>query len=158
MAVLSDQARSIAEEMIATVQLPSGSRISVFVEGGDARSVIENSLIEAIQKRGVHPRVVKDPVPPGIHVVVLQQEVHYQKNEKELFERQIRTHVEGRWVNEGLEAVFLGRFKRTGIDTVSSREDRFPESKATLLEQVLGPIVVIAGVIVAVYLLFTVRS
>lgn len=158
MMVLGGQARQVADEMLSKTELGTSSRVLVFVEGGEHPTIIENALLDGIQKRGGIGSVVYDQRMPGLHVVILQQTVQYRTLGENLFERVVRTTTEGRWTGEGSETVFLGQFARMGIDTVAMLESSRVDTKGSWFERVLGPVVIITGTIVAVYLLFTVRS
>lgn len=166
--VLRSQAASIAEESISKFEqsMTGVDRVGIRVEGGSARSLIENAFLELLNRRGLRGTLLGTQGNPGdvIHVIVLDQSVRYFGLSSGEYKREIQTALEARAASGDSSSVqYLGMFKRQDIDTVAFREEGalvgIPrDGERTLFDRLLGPVILIGGAFLVVYLLFTVRN
>ncbi len=165
MTVLRDQASSIAEEILDSLRLAPAStgRVSVSVRGGGTHDIVENAMLEALQRRGVKATLRRESLvdePNSLHLFVLEQNVVHDAS-KETAGWNIRTTLEVR-VGEEETSRYAGKFSRNVRDTVSGHEYTGSGTglvgSDSFLEKIIEPLVVVAGAFLIVYLFFTVRS
>ncbi len=166
--VLRAQAAAIAEDALGRIgdSLSAQKEIGVQVDGGSARPLIENAFLELLSRKGVRA-TLQGPSSNGrrlIQINVLDQSVRYTATSSGDFRREIQTAVEARRSSgDSSSVMYLGMFKRQDVDTVSFREDVGligppQEAGRTLFDRLLGPILLIGGGFLIVYLFFTVRN
>jgi hypothetical protein len=166
--VLRSQAASVAEETWLHVADSSNlpASIALTVEGGSSRQVVENAFLDFLGRRGVRASLLlkSDVSRDGLLLTILEQSVEYRPLPNGEFQREIRTVLEARRTGqpEG-SAVYAGLYKRANVDTVARREDVSlrglrGEEEPTLFDRLLGPILMIGGAFLVVYLFFTVRN
>jgi hypothetical protein len=166
--VLRSQAASIAEESLAALgTLASGSNhMGVIVSGGSARTIIENAFLELYSRRGFRVSLQGSDAARGdqLQVTVLDQSVRYGALQDGQYRREIMTAIEARHTSKDTSFTrYLGLFKRQAVDTVGFREDGGSgaaglDSERTLIDRLLGPVLLIGGAFLIVYLFFTVRN
>lgn len=166
--VLRTQAASIAEETVAHLgdSLSGHQRMDVLVEGGTVRPLIENAFLDLLGRKGVRATLAGLQADPKhlIQVTVLDQSVRYTGIASGDYRRDVQTVVEARRsFGDSTGLAYLGMFKRQDIDTVAFREEigvlgSVPESQRTLFDRLVGPILLISGAFLIVYLFFTVRN
>jgi hypothetical protein len=100
----------------------------------------------------------------SIQLNVLDQSIRYAGLSNGEYRREIQTAIEARRSsNDTAIAEYLGLFKRQDVDTVAFREDAgmvtdVRDGEHTLFDRLLGPILMIGGAFLIVYLFFTVRN
>jgi hypothetical protein len=166
--VLRTQASSIAEEATARLgQSISGvDQIGIMVEGGTARPLVENAFLDLFGRRGLHAILTnaQGTVRNLFHVTVLDQSVRYSILSNGEYRRDVQTALEARRSSRDSSTVeYLGLFKRQDVDTVAFREDGglsgpVGDGERTLFDRLLGPVILIGGAFLIVYLFFTVRN
>jgi hypothetical protein len=98
----------------------------------------------------------------------VEQGVRFQGRTSGGYDRIAKTTLDAR-LHEGGggEVHYLGSFSREASDTVAQRDEPFSvgfvkeeyaEGSTSFFEKIAGPVLMIAGVFVIVYLFFTVRS
>ncbi|MCX6142472.1 MAG: hypothetical protein NTZ35_04560, partial [Ignavibacteriales bacterium] len=99
-----------------------------------------------------------------LQVVVLEQGVRYVGLSTGEYRREVRTTIEAREVPRDSSAMkYVGTFSRSDIDTVAFREEGgivplARDSERTLFDKLVGPVLLIGGAFLVVYLFFTVRN
>jgi hypothetical protein len=164
--VLRSQAGSIAEEMLGKIgpSLKGIDLIQLNVDGGTSRPLIENAFLESLNRMGIHSALTISAAGRALQVTVLDQGIRYTTLASGDYQREVRTSIEARDVRTDSSATnYLGQFTRSDIDTVALREDAGPglnarEAERTVWDKLLGPLVVIGGTFLIVYLFFTVRN
>ena len=166
--VLRTQAASIAEETVAHLgdSLSGLQRVGILVEGGSARPLIENAFLELLGRKGVRAVLQGSQGSPRhfIDVAVLDQSVRYVAIASGDYRREVQTAIEARRsFGDSSGVAYLGMFKRQDVDTVAFREDvgaigSLHERDRTLFDRLVGPILMISGAFLVVYLFFTVRN
>ena len=166
--VLRSQAGSVAEETLGKLgtSLKGADQISLTVDGGSARALIENAFLELLNRQGVHAtlRSTQGGSIQALQVIVLEQGVRYISLSTGEYRREVRTTIEAREVPRDSSAMnFVGTFSRSDIDTVAFREEAgiLPlarDSERTLFDKLVGPVLLIGGAFLVVYLFFTVRN
>jgi hypothetical protein len=166
--ILRSQAASIAEETIVRLsQTLSGvDQIGIAVEGGATRTLVENAFLDLFARKGIHASLQSQPVAASHHVqlTVLDQSIRYAAMASGEYRREVQTAIEARRTsNDSISVEYLGLFKRQDVDTVAFREDGGTlgvarETERTLFDRLLGPILLIGGAFLIVYLFFTVRN
>ncbi len=166
--VLRSQAASIADESIRKMgtSFSGMDNVGIIVTGGTARALIENAFLDLFGRRGI--RVSLQNLTPGskhnLRLDILDQSVRYAGLVNGEYRREIQTAIEARRTsNDAATAEYLGLFKRQDVDTVAFREDagivtELRDGERTLFDRLLGPIVMIGGAFLIVYLFFTVRN
>jgi hypothetical protein len=97
-------------------------------------------------------------------VTVLEQGVRYVGLSTGEYRREVRTSIEARDVpHDSSSMQYLGISTRVDVDTVAFREEvglLLParESERTLFDKLVGPVLLIGGAFLVVYLFFTVRN
>lgn len=162
---------SIAEELIPKVQgyLKDFPHILLNVESGSGQTLVENAFIEAFGKAGFKIAVrSNEQMSSVLDILVLDHTVRFQPRDSGGFDRIARTILEARLhvAGEG-EVHYLGSFSRELSDTVAQQDTGVlfeaakgmdSENAPSFFEKIAGPVLMIAGVFVIVYLFFTVRS
>jgi hypothetical protein len=166
--VLRTQASSIADEATARLgqSITGIDQIGVMVEGGTARPLVENAFLDLLGRRGLHAILTNSQgaVRNLLQVTVLDQSVRYSILSTGEYRRDVQTAIEARRSFHDSSAVeYLGLFKRQDVDTVAFREDVGLSGPAgdggrTLFDRLLGPVILIGGAFLIVYLFFTVRN
>lgn len=166
--VLRAQAGSIVEEAwhhLADSAHRSGD-IWITVEGGSAKRIVENALLEFLSQHGFRPQLGRqlEGRVEGIQVTVLEQVVQYELLKSGESQREIRTVMEMRRTSaRDNVAVYGGPYQRRAVDTVSVRDDggladlRNAEDPS-FVDRIMGPVLLIGGAFLVVYLFFTVRN
>jgi hypothetical protein len=157
-----EHAASIAQELVAHCPPDSAVRIAVLVEGTGTRFLLENALLDALRAAGVTGTLQANarPEDPVLHVFVLDQSRDFAPAADGRYVRTIRTAVEGR-LDRLSGPHLLGGVSRTAVDTVATVESGAwteSEESSGVLDTLVTPFIVIGGVALVVYLLFTVRS
>lgn len=166
--VLRSQAASIADESFKKLS-PSISgvdNVGIVVTGGSARALVENAFLDLLGRKGIRVSLQSSPssLKQSIQINVLDQSVRYAGLANGEYRREIQTAIEARHTsNDTATAEYLGLFKRQDVDTVAFREDSgmvsdVHDGERTLFDKLLGPILMIAGAFLIVYLFFTVRN
>jgi hypothetical protein len=166
--VLRSQAASLAEETFSRLDqsLSKVDQIGVTVEGGTARALVENAFLDLFARKGIRavlqgPRATTDHL---VQITVLDQSVRYAGVSDGEYRREVQTAIEARQATRDSAVVqYLGLFKRQDVDTVAFREEGgllavSREVERTLFDRLLGPILLISGAFLIVYLFFTVRN
>ncbi|MGA3243454.1 MAG: hypothetical protein ABSE41_02470 [Bacteroidota bacterium] len=166
--VLRSQAASIADESFKKMS-PSISgvdNVGILVTGGTARALVENAFLDLLGRKGIRVSLQSSPssLKQSIQLNVLDQSVRYAGLANGEYRREIQTAIEARHTsNDTAMAEYLGLFKRQDVDTVAFREDAgmvsdVHDGERTLFDKLLGPILMIGGAFLIVYLFFTVRN
>jgi hypothetical protein len=164
-AIVRSQVQSIAEEIVDQSQLDLKGRVAVLVEGDGPRSLVENALVQVLQKRNC-PSVLGAGVSldQKLQLILLDVDIQVREIETKLLERKICTTLEARTVKGGENSVqLLGTYSRETKDTaqvfpffqLSSFQKR---DETGTLQRLLTPLIVIGGAILIIYLFYTVRS
>lgn len=166
--VLRSQAGSVVAE--AWTQLADSLHrpgdIWVSVEGGTAKRIIENAWLEFLGRHGFRPQLDrnKERGGEGILITVLDQSVRYKRLENGEYLREIRTALETRRIAVTDEILrYAGPFQRRTVDTVAVRDDGGlaelrNEEERSFVDRIVGPVLLIGGAFLIVYLFFTVRN
>jgi hypothetical protein len=166
--VLRSQAASIADESLKKLG-PSMSgldNVGIVVTGGTARALVENSFLDLLGRKGIHAALqgTSSGSKQSLQLNVLDQSVRYTGLANGDYRREIQTAIEARRTSNDTASVeYLGLFRRQDVDTVAFREeagmvtgDR--DGEHTLFDRLLGPVLMIGGAFLIVYLFFTVRD
>ena len=166
--VLRSQAGSVAEETLGKLgmSLKGLDQINLNVEGGSARPLVENAFLDLLNRLGIHTSLQ-----PGqgvgkrvIGVTILEQGVRYVGLSTGEYRREVRTSIEARDAPADSSSIqYLGTFSRVDVDTVAFREEvgLLPvarDRERTLFDKLVGPVLLIGGAFLVVYLFFTVRN
>jgi len=169
--VLRAQTASIARDVVRQVKssLSDSARVVVRVESKTNQTMVENAFVETLSRSLLKPLlpVSAPPGVPAIDVLVLAQSVDYRELPAGAFERTVKTILEARFQpGDGADIEYLGSFQRTSADTVAQRDDvqvirrspeRVPEN-ASFFDRIAGPVLIITGAFLVIYLFFTVRN
>jgi hypothetical protein len=166
--ILRSQAGSLAEETLGKLgtSLKGHDQVTLNVEGGSSRVLIENAFLEIFDRQGIHSSLqsVQAAGKRVLQVIVLEQGVRYATLPTGEYRREVRTSIEARDVQQDSSVTrYLGMSSRVDVDTVAFREDigLLPlarESERTLFDKLVGPVLLIGGAFLIVYLFFTVRN
>jgi hypothetical protein len=166
--ILRSQAGSVAEEVLGKFgpSLNTVDQIQLSVEGGSSKSLIENAFLESLGRQGVHTilQMAQGGGSRTLHVTVHDQAVRYVSLPSGEYRREVRTSIEANDVKRDSSiARYLGMFTKSDIDTVGFREDigmlaSSREGEKTLFDKLVGPVALIGGAFLVVYLFFTVRN
>jgi hypothetical protein len=166
--VLRSQAGGVAEETLGklTSTLKGVEQIDLEVVGGSVHVLIENAFLESLNRLGIRTSIrhaqTKDK--RVLQVTVLEQGVHYDGLSTGEYRREVRTSVEARDVPRDSSSIqYVGTFSRVDVDTVAFREELgisplSRDSERTLFDKLVGPVLLIGGAFLVVYLFFTVRN
>ena len=163
--VVRNQLKSMAEEVVNLSNLNPNNRVTLFVDGEEPRSLAENAFIEVLQNKGF-TSVVKSEIEieQMLHISILNVNIKVRELENKLSERTIRTMLEAKTVTgQQREVKYLGKFQRQTADTAevfSSAQlaSAVKVENGGIMQRILTPFIVISGVVVVIYLFFTVRS
>jgi len=169
--VLKAQTASIAREVVSEVRssLPDSDGVLLRVEARAYQTMVENAFVQELSRSLLKPLLpMRAPTgTPALDVLVLDQSVGYRPIPAGTFERTAKTVVEARFQRgAGADVEYLGTFQRTSTDTVVQREalqvfgrgtDPSVEN-ASFFDRVAGPVLIITGAFLIVYLFFTVRN
>lgn len=166
--MLRSQAASIADESFKKIgpSISGLNDVEVAVTGGTARLLVENAFLEMLGRKGIRVSLLSPPsrVKQSLQVVILDQSVRYEGLANGEYRRDIQTAIEARRTSNDTAATeYLGLFKRQDVDTVAFREEAglvtdVRDGERTLVDRLLGPILMIGGAFLIVYLFFTVRN
>jgi hypothetical protein len=166
--ILRSQAGSVAEETLGKLgsSLKGLDQMNVSVEGGSVRTLIENAFVELLNRQGIHTSLQPAQAvgKRALQVTVLEQGVRYVGLSTGEYRREVRTSVEARDLPRDSSLMqYLGIFSRVDVDTVAFREEigfspLARESERTLFDKLVGPVLLIGGAFLVVYLFFTVRN
>ncbi len=166
--VLRSQAASIADEVVRKIDpsISSMDNVGLTVTGGTARMLVENAFLDLLGRKGIRASLGEavSGRKQSLQVNVLDQSVRYAGLASGGYRREIQTAIEARRSsNDTSAAEYLGLFKRQDVDTVSFREEAgivtdVHDGERTLSDRLLGPILMIGGAFLIVYLFFTVRN
>jgi hypothetical protein len=166
--VLRSQAGSIADESFKKLGPSIGGmdNVGIIVTGGTARALIENAFLDLLGRKGIRVSLQGSPSTSqqSLQLTVLDQSVRYAGLANGEYRREIQTAIEARRTsNDTATAEYLGLFMRQDVDTVAFREDAgmvtyVRDGEHTLFDRLLGPILIIGGAFLIVYLFFTVRN
>jgi hypothetical protein len=157
-----EHAVSIVQELLSHIPPDSLGRVGLKVDGAGAKVLFENALIEAFRGNGAVPVLWGNvrPDDPVVRLFILDQSRSFVPTSDGHFVRTLRTAVEGRFDRGGVPTL-LGSPVRLSADTVAFAESGplvDSEESSGVFDTVLTPFIVLGGVAVVVYLLFTVRS
>ena len=168
LSVVRTQLRKMGNDIGRAVKekVPVPASLELQVEASSGKSMMENALIEAISEAGYLVRLPgKEHTTPALHVLLLNQTVGYRELQGAGFERTIRSELEARLEGKDGIIFFLGFFSAVGLDTVMQRGsvvlpvvEASADSPPSLLEKIAGPVFLITGAFLIIYLFFTVRS
>ena len=166
--VLRSQAASIADESLKNLSpaINGMDNVAIIVTGGTARALIENAFLDLLGRKGIHVFLQSAALPTkqSLQLTVLEQSVRYAGLANGDYRREIQTAIEARRTsNDTIASEYLGLFKRQVVDTVAFREDAgmvgdVRDGERTLFDRLLGPVLMIGGAFLIVYLFFTVRN
>jgi hypothetical protein len=166
--VLRSQAGGVAEETLGKLggSLKGVDQISLSVEGGSAHALIENAFLELLTRQGVHTTLqpMQGTGRRILQVTILEQTLRYVGLSTGEYRREARTSIEARDVaGDSSLMQYVGTFSRLDIDTVAFREELgmvspVRESDRTIFDKLVGPVLLIGGAFLVVFLFFTVRN
>ena len=168
LSVVRTQLRSMGNDIGRAIKekVPAPATLELQVEASSGKTMLENALIEAISEAGYVLRLPgKEHTTPALHVLMLNQTVGHRELQGAGFERSIRSELEARLEGKDGNVMYLGSFSAVTLDTVMQRgpvvlpvmETR-TDSTPSLLEKIAGPVFLITGAFLIIYLFFTVRS
>ncbi len=159
--VFRTQADSLAADMVSHIQLDPPGRVAVFVEGAGQRVVVENAMLDMLQRRGISAWLYDSTAFAGavLRVVVLEQRADERAVSDTTALRTASTRLEARLEQPGRAVQMLGMYRRTTVDTVDALTVRGPETdEPSVISKLLIPLVMLGSAVLMVYLFFTVRS
>jgi hypothetical protein len=166
--VLRSQAGAVAEETFGKLgaSLKGLDQISLRVEGGSAHVLIENAFLELLTRQGIHTSLqpVQGTGKRILHVTILEQSLRYVGLPTGDYRREASTSIEARDVAGDSSLIqYVGTFSRVDVDTVAFREELgmvspVRESERTIFDKLIGPVLLIGGAFLVVFLFFTVRN
>lgn len=166
--VVRTQMRSMGNDIGRAIKekVPAPATLELQVEASSGKTMLENALIEAISEAGYVLRLPgKEHTTPALHVLMLNQAVGHRELQRAGFERSIRSEVEARLEGKDGNVIYLGSFSAVTLDTVMQRGpvvlpvmETQTDSTTSLLEKIAGPLFLITGAFLIIYLFFTVRS
>jgi len=168
MLVLRSQAGGVAEEAVGKLaaSMKGLDQIGLNVEGGIARALMENAFLELLNRQGIRTSLQRGPGAEKriLQVTILEQAVRYVGLSSGEYRREVRTSIEARHMLPDTSFMqYVGAFHRVDIDTVAFREEVgiWPVARdgdRTLFDKLVGPVLLIGGAFLVVYLFFTVRN
>jgi len=163
--IVRSQVQSIAEEIVDHAQLDLKGRVAVSVEGDGPRSLVENAVCQALQKRnGTCLLGAGAVLDQKLQLILLGVDIQVRQQETGWRERKIVTTLDARIVRGGEQAVqWLGTLSRETKDTAqvfpSLQLSSFQKSdESSAMQRLLTPLIVLGGAFLIIYLFFTVRS
>ena len=168
LSVVRTQLRSMGNDIGRAIKekVPAPATLELQVEASSGKAMLENALIEAISEAGYVLRLPgKEHTTPALHVLMLNQTVGHRELQGAGFERSIRSELEARLEGKHGNVMYLGSFSAVTLDTVLQRGpvvlpvmETQTDSTPSLLEKIAGPVFLITGAFLIIYLFFTVRS
>jgi hypothetical protein len=167
--VVHEQLKSIAEEVAGRVLFDAGNKVVVNINAEKDLTLVENAFLQALDRKGFPARLYRGPdsVDVSLKVDLLTDRVSFDEAAGGAFVRTVQIDLEARveYAAKRPAEVFC-LFHRTAIDTVSQKDPgalvklgiRSIDAETTLFQRLVGPLIVLAGSIIVVYLFFTVRS
>lgn len=166
--VVRAQLRSMGNDIGRAIKekVPEPATLELQVEASSGKTMLENALIEAISGAGYVLRLPgKERTSLALHVLMLNQTVGHRELQGTGFERTIRSELEARLEGKEGNVMYLGSFSALTLDTVMQRgpvvlplTEAQTDSMPSLLEKIAGPVFLITGAFLIIYLFFTVRS
>lgn len=170
--ILRSQVMSIAEAIAARIRpgLVDSTYVRIGVEARTNQMMVENVFLDVFGKAGLKSSLARADMTTGslVQVHVIDQTVSYAMTASGKFQRGVQTALEARFrVAARDDMMYLGSFQRALTDTVQQPEDlrkygipgEGPKGDPnSFFEKVAGPILMIAGTFLIVYLFFTVRN
>ena len=169
--ILRAQATSIAADIAEKIRprLVDSASVRVSVEARTNQMMVENVFLEILDKSGLKSSLGRTDITSAVvQVHVIDQSLSYAATNSGTFQRTIQTILEARFQLPAIsDTTYLGSFQRSSIDTVQHREEprtyglhgEGPRSgTSSFFERIAGPILMIAGTFLIVYLFFTVRN
>ncbi|MBM4170074.1 MAG: hypothetical protein FJ215_13100 [Ignavibacteria bacterium] len=156
----------VAAEIIQQSGFSEMDSVSVKVTGSPVPTIVENAFLRAFSERSV---LVLRPSLSGevLHLLVLRQDVQYRELEPSRWKRDVGLTIEARIDERDGTVRYLGTFSGDFSDTTSFREQWPLSARAaaadgseepTTVMKLLGPVLIVAGTVIMIYLLYTVRS
>ncbi|MBI3110096.1 MAG: hypothetical protein HYZ01_00850 [Ignavibacteriales bacterium] len=168
LSVVRTQLRSMGNDIGRAIKekVPAPATLGLQVEASSGKTMLENALIEAISGAGYVLRLPgKEHITPALHVLMLNHTVGHRELQGAGFERSIRSELEARLEGKDGNVMYLGSFSAVTLDTVMQRGpvvlpvmETPADSTPSLLEKIAGPVFLITGAFLIIYLFFTVRS
>jgi hypothetical protein len=157
------QVRSLGSDMgrASKQKIPVPAMLQLRVEASSGKTLIENALIEGLTGTGYGIRLSGiEQSAAVLHVLVMKQGVQHQELAGAGFERTIRSDLDARLEFDDGSVFVLGSFSAEARDTVLQRDGLFlsDDPTSSFLDKVAGPVFLITGAFLIVYLFFTVRS
>lgn len=152
------QFRNIAEELVIDFRVHQGQSFAVTIESQRQKTALENILLEVLKDQGAIGRLLignTSKTDSVLRVAVLAQEIVRNDAGNGNIERMSQMIVDARIETPSGDVPAQRVFQRSARDTLRT-ESR--QAELTVFERLLEPAIVIAGAILVVYLLFTVRS
>jgi hypothetical protein len=169
--IMKAQTESIAQDVVKKLQRSDADsgRVVVRVEARTNQTMVENAFVDVLGRSVLKPLLAMNPPPgaPAIDVLVLGQTVDYREIPDGAFERTVKTVLEARYqAGGGADVEYLGTFQRSSADTVLHQDEvrvfgrRLEPSteSASFFDKIAGPVLIITGAFLIVYLFFTVRN
>jgi len=130
-----------------------------------ARAIIENAFLDGLNRRGIRAGLqYSQRADRSLDIQVLDQTIRYHLLPTGEYRREIRTAIDARisFADSSL-ARYAGSFDCADVDTVAFREEGamfsgVRDAERTTLDKLVGPILLIGGAFLVVYLFFTVRN
>lgn len=160
MMVFREMAQSIADEASGGLGLDRTKTISLTVESGRLKTVLENAFLDAFRKNRYRIGIHDPSAAASVKVLSLEESLRYDEHRPGVFGRNMRLTVEVRLDGNEGDSRMLGRPARQVRDTVDQKEDlpAGEEAHGNGWELIAGPLIVVGAAMVLVYLFFTVRS
>lgn len=161
--------QSLAGEVAEKLKLKPGCRIGIVVDAQRSATMVENAFIQELSRKGCRTFVNQAPDSTDmlLSLSVLTEYVRFDDVISQGFLRTVSIDLEARVTDAGQKsAEIVGTFHRLSRDTATQKDEglafrndltREPE-ESSILQKLIGPLVVLTGGILVVYLFFTVRS
>lgn len=157
------QVRSLGGDMgrASMQKIPVPAVLQLRVEASSGKTLIENALVEGLTGMGygVHLSGIERSA-ALLRVLVMKQGAQHRELAGAGFERTIRSDLDARLEFDDGSVFLLGFFSAEARDTVLQRDVLFlsDDPTSSFLEKIAGPIFLITGAFLIVYLFFSVRS
>jgi hypothetical protein len=160
---LREQAGSIADSAMSKIVHHGVTAVEMLVEGRGARILVPNGFLEAMKGSAIAQRTdaVGTPGWSRLRISIVAQAVHFTAIPDGRSLRTVRSVIEPRLEFSSDDIRLLGVLERQTVDTVQTAvaeqivDDEMEESA---FDRLMIPLIIGASVVLAVYLLFTVRS
>ncbi len=154
--VFRSQYESIAGELADSMGLSAGNNLFLVIEESRQPRLAENAFVNIFQQRGIRVGFSQKEY-PILRIFVLRETEEPNPASARHRGRILSLALEARSEFSSSGPVrYWGRFDRTYRDSVAA--GKVPEPSASSFERILEPRVVVAGSVLIVYLLFTVRN